>query len=133
MALGLLATLALLAAAPAGAAVRFVVRERRRLAAPASYKYLVNLDNTGDTLQRAPADGCSPEVAGYPATCRWISIAGAASSSPVVTSGDENDSITGILDLPAGRYLVSVLADGWKLDGEHFTVAGRDGADQSWS
>jgi len=130
MALGLLATLALLAAAPAGAAVRFVLVSDDGSLAPASYKYLVNLDNTGDTLQRAPADGCSPEVPGYPATCRWISIAGAAGSSPVVASGDENDSINGILNLPAGRYLVSVLADGWKLDGEHFTVPG-NAADQS--
>ncbi|HEY7723773.1 MAG TPA: hypothetical protein VH880_00455, partial [Anaeromyxobacteraceae bacterium] len=90
-----------------------------------SFRYIVNVDNTGTTAQRSPADGCSPESAGYPQSCAWISIAGAATSSPIYTQGDQGDfgaSPATPVTLPPGRYLVSVLADGYKLDGAHFTV-----------
>lgn len=114
--------LALLGAAPAEAAVRFVVQsDATPPALIPSYKYLVNLDNTGVTTQRSPADGCSPADPGYPASCLWTSVAGVPGSSPVVTQGDQDDMLAGV-SLPPGRYLVSVLADGWKLDGSHFTV-----------
>jgi hypothetical protein len=88
-----------------------------------AYKYLINLDNTGVTTQRSPAagTGCSPADAGYPGSCLWTSIAGIAGSAPIVTQGDQSDFGAG-LDLPPGRYLVSVLADQHKMDGEHFTI-----------
>ncbi len=85
------------------------------------YKYIINIDNTGTTTQRSPADGCSPDSAGYPASCQWVSIAGVPGSSPIYTQGDQADFGAGI-SLPDGRYLISVLADGYKLDGAHFTV-----------
>ncbi|MEZ4866175.1 MAG: IPT/TIG domain-containing protein [Caldilineaceae bacterium] len=89
------------------------------------YKYIINDDNTGTTSLHTPTGGCSPTAAGYPDSCEWVSIAGAASSSPIVTQGDQDD-FNGVnssgLDLPNGRYLISVLADGYKLDGAHFTV-----------
>lgn len=88
----------------------------------AGYRYIINVDNTGQTLQRTPGDGCSPSSPGYPASCLWVSVAGAASTSPVYTQGGAADFAAGPLTLPAGRYLVSVLADGYKLDGEHFTI-----------
>jgi hypothetical protein len=93
----------------------------------ATYKYIINEDNTGTTTQRLdPNTGalpyeCTPADSAYPANCQWVSIAGAASNSPVVTQGDQTDFGAGI-DLPDGRYLISVLADGYKLDGAHFTV-----------
>ena len=87
----------------------------------ADFEYIVNEDNTGTTEQRSPADGCSPADADYPASCNWTSIAGAATSSPIVTQGDQSDFGAGVV-LPEGRYLISVLADGFKLDGAHFTV-----------
>ena len=83
------------------------------------FRYLINVDNTGTTAQRSPADGCSPASPGYPASCLWTSIAGVPGSSPIYTQGDQADFP---LTLPAGRYLVSVLADGYKIDGAHFTV-----------
>ena len=94
------------------------------------YKYIINVDNTGTTQQRSPADGCSPASAGYPASCEWVSIAGAASYSPIYTQGDQSDfapngngdPTLSLQNLPAGRYLISVLADGYKLDGAHFTI-----------
>lgn len=85
-----------------------------------SYRFVINADNTGTTGQRTPDGPCSPTDAGYPESCRWTSN-GTASSSPVVTTGDEGDIATGF-DLPEGRYLISVLADGYELDGLHFTV-----------
>ena len=90
-----------------------------------TYKYLINIDNTGTTAQRSPAPGtgCSPQDAGYPNSCLWTSIAGAKGSSPIYTQGSEADFAAG-LTVPDGRYLISVLAEGYKLDGRHFTVAG---------
>jgi len=85
-----------------------------------TYRYLINVDDTGDVHQ-ARADGCSPEAVGYPATCRWPSVAAVSSSSPIYTQGDQADFAT-FLDLPAGKYVISVLADGFKLDGALFTV-----------
>ena len=46
---------------------------------------------------------------------RWASRA-----QPDLTQGDQDD--FPLLDLPDGRYLISVLADGYKLDGAHFTM-----------
>jgi hypothetical protein len=88
-------------------------------AAIPNFKYIINIDNTGTTEQRSPSEGCSPESAGYPDSCNWVSIAGAASNSPIYTQGDQSDFP---LDLPDGRYLISVIADGYRLDGKHFTV-----------
>ncbi|MCX6045653.1 MAG: hypothetical protein NT075_11125, partial [Chloroflexi bacterium] len=89
-------------------------------AAITTYKYIINIDNTGQTTQRTPSSGCSPGGV-YPVGCLWTSIAGTASSSPIYTQGDQSDLANG-LTLPDGRYLISVLADGYKLDGAHFTM-----------
>jgi len=92
-----------------------------------TYKYIINLDNTGTTAQRSPAQGtgCSPQDADYPYSCAWVSVAGRANNSPIVTQGDQDD-FNGVnsngFDLPPGRYLISVLADNFKIDGAHFTV-----------
>lgn len=87
------------------------------------YKYIINIDNSGTTEQRSPdpGTGCSPADAGYPLSCHWVSIASVASSSPIYTQGDQSDFGSGFT-LPPGRYLISVLADGYKIDGAHFTV-----------
>lgn len=86
------------------------------------YKYIINIDNTGTTTQRTPDDGCTPaDGLSYPASCEWPSIAGVAGSSPIYTQGDQDDFAAG-MTLPEGRYLISVLADGYKLDGVHFSI-----------
>ncbi len=92
------------------------------------YKYLINVDNTGNPSQ--PRDeGCSPEDAGYPDSCDWPSIRAVPGSAPIFTQGDQND-FNGVnmagLDLPAGKYLVSVMINGYKLGGAHFTVPLQD-------
>jgi hypothetical protein len=89
-----------------------------------AYKWMINLDNTGTTEQRTPSDGCSPASAGYPDSCHWASISSLRSSSPVMAQGDETtlNETDSLNDLPNGRYLISVMADGFKLDGVHFNV-----------
>ena len=94
-----------------------------------SYRWMINVDNTGTTEQRTPGDGCSPEDPDYPTSCHWTSIAGLASSSPVAAQGDQDtlNENTALSGLPDGRYLISVLADGFKLDGVHFSLPAATG------
>ena len=91
-----------------------------------NYKYIINIDNTGLTNQRSPSDGCNPGDPDYPNSCNWVSIAGRANNSPILTQGDQSD-FAGGMELPPGKYLISVLADGYKIDGAHFTVPLQDG------
>jgi hypothetical protein len=84
----------------------------------ANYRYMVNLDNTGNPAD-APAD-CDPINPGYPATCDWPSIRGSDSNSPVVATGDNTTVMP--ITLPQDRYLISVLAPGYKLGGRHVTL-----------
>ena len=88
----------------------------------ATYKYLINVDNTGDPTQPRTS-GCSPTDPGYPDSCDWPSIRAVPGAAPIYTQGDqvELNGTTGI-DLPDGKYLVSVMADGYKIGGKHFTV-----------
>ncbi len=109
-----------------------------------TYKWIINEDNTGTTSTRDanPGSACSPwttlptsgNPAGvpnpnYPGSCTWASIAGLDSSAPVAAQGETVDSAGGTTTLtlnPGGgskRYLVSVLADGYKLDGTPFTLS----------
>jgi uncharacterized repeat protein (TIGR01451 family) len=89
-----------------------------------TYKWMINLDNTGTTTQRSanPGSGCSSQDPGYPDSCHWASVAGLASSAPVIAQGDDTTFPAAGLTLAPGRYLVSVLADGFKLDGTPFTI-----------
>ncbi|MEO8357149.1 MAG: SdrD B-like domain-containing protein [Chloroflexota bacterium] len=88
------------------------------------YKYLINIDNTGNPFQPRDA-GCSPENAGYPDSCDWPSIRAVPGAAPIYAQGNQDDfngNILNGLDLPDGRYLVSVLANGYKMGGIHFTI-----------
>jgi len=88
------------------------------------YQYLINVDNTGNPDQLRD-QGCSPENPGYPDSCEWPSVRAVPSSAPIYTSGDQTDFGAG-LDLPEGKYLISVLADGYKVGGAHFSVPLQD-------
>lgn len=96
------------------------------------YKFIINVNNVGDPFQPRYPD-CSLFMdetltitnTVYPANCNWPSIMAVPSSSPIVTQGDFtilNDTITGTLTLPDGDYLISVMADDFKLDGQWFTL-----------
>ena len=100
-----------------------------------SFKYLINIDNTGTTTQRPdPNTGelpfeCTPADPSYPANCSWTSM-GIRSSSPVFTQGDQGDFAGGAgFNMPDGRYLVSVRANGYKMDGVHFSVPLQNGGE----
>jgi uncharacterized repeat protein (TIGR01451 family) len=102
------------------------------------YKWMINLDNTGTNVTRdaKPGSACSAWIdaahtqpnPAYPTSCSWSSVAGLASSAPVMAQGDETtlNGATGIT-LPDGKYLISVLADGFKLDGTPFILPASDG------
>ena len=99
-----------------------------------AFKFIINADNTGSTAVRNAANGgvCSPSYVPpnpgdpeYPSSCPWTSVNAAPDASPVVAQGDATD-LAGGLDLPNGNYLISVLADGYKLDGAHFTMPLQD-------
>jgi len=96
-----------------------------------TYQFIINEDNVGDPTWPAFPD-CYPYLdppantvpnANYPASCPWPSIQAQQGYAPIVTQGDQTilNETTGIV-LPAGSYLISVLAGGFKIDGAHFTV-----------
>ena len=110
-----------------------------------TFKYLVNQEDTDQNSQ--PASACQPSgVNSSLSSCLWTSIrhlSGSSTaapgawnattgyqglvpdSSPVVTSGDQSDFAGGhTIDLPPGKYLISFVADGHKIDGAHFTTDG---------
>ncbi|MCA9925787.1 MAG: hypothetical protein KC421_25620, partial [Anaerolineales bacterium] len=90
------------------------------------YQYLINVDNTGNpTQERLP--GCAPSDPNYPDSCDWPSLREVPGAAPIYTQGNQDDfngtlgtSVT--LPTTPGKYLVSVLADGYKVGGAHFTV-----------
>lgn len=84
------------------------------------YQYLINIDNTGNPTQ-ARNSGCAPDNAGYPDSCDWPSIRAVPGAAPIFTQGDQSDFGPG-LTLPDGKYLISVVAEGYKIGGAHFTV-----------
>jgi len=86
------------------------------------YEWLINVDNTGD-----PSDttGCAADDPGYPDSCDWPSVREVPGAAPIYASGNQDDFngvLSGGVDMPNGKYLISVLADGYKLGGTHFTV-----------
>ena len=90
--LAVASTVALAAASPARAQNRTVnlqVVSAGPGATPiAQYRYLVNVDNTGTTAQRVAGRRVHARASpGYPASCRWTSIAGVPGSSPGLHAG----------------------------------------------
>ena len=86
-----------------------------------NFKFIINEDDTGGTGLKTATGPCSTATAGYPADCPWTSLNAAPDAARIVAQGDQ-DALAGGLNLPDGQYLISVLADGYKLDGAHFTM-----------
>ena len=105
----------------------------------AHYSWLINKDDTGDpgTQSNQGIDKCLPSSAPggstdpkYADTCQWPSVRNTSGMAPIVAQGNEtdlNDTKT-LENLPAGKYLISVTADNFKIDGQHFTVDRRQPA-----
>jgi hypothetical protein len=90
----------------------------------AHYKFLLNIDDTGTTASQrspVPGSGCASTDPGYPQSCLWPSIQEPSGWAPIYAQGNEQD-LANLGDLPDGRYLISVLADGYKIDGAHFCI-----------
>ncbi|MGZ4750601.1 MAG: carboxypeptidase-like regulatory domain-containing protein, partial [Oryzihumus sp.] len=98
-----------------------------------AYKWIINVDDTGDpgTAADPGLDKCLPSRAtggssnpDYADTCLWPSTRPTSGFAPIVAQGDESDlgGSKALDGLPAGKYLISVTADGFKIDGKHFTV-----------
>lgn len=103
-------------------------------------------DAVGDpTKSAATLKQCTPGTAadktanvgnGYdPNGCQWPSVRYTPGAVPVVAEGDQSDFAPDTNGLPTksitlkpGRYLVSVTAEGHKIDGAHFDVDGTTGA-----
>lgn len=69
------------------------------------FKFIINENNLGD-----PFD---------PNENNWPSLKPGASHSPVIAAGDSS---TPTVSIPQGKYLVSVLAPGYKFGGNYVTV-----------
>ncbi|MFF4417889.1 choice-of-anchor Q domain-containing protein [Streptosporangium sp. NPDC001559] len=95
-------------APPAAAQDSSITVQARDLATGAplpKFQYIVNADNT-----RLPDD---------PDPALRTGVAATESNSPVVAEGDQDRAT---LDLPDGRYLVSVRSDDHKMWGRHITL-----------
>jgi hypothetical protein len=100
-----------------------------------SYKWIINADDTGDpgTAANPLTSQCLPATApggssdpDYAETCPWPSTRPTSGIAPIMAQGDETElnDTTALDGLPAGKYLISVTADDFKIDGAHFTVTG---------
>ncbi|MHB1159652.1 MAG: IPT/TIG domain-containing protein [Chloroflexota bacterium] len=111
MALALAAQASTAAPSSAQSSGPLVVKDAKTGAALAKFEYLVNLNNVGDPQ----VGNLNPDPAKMPSTRPSVS------HSPVVLAGDETNAAD-VAQLPAGKYLVSVMAPGYKLGGKHFTA-----------
>ena len=96
-------------------------------AAVTDYRYMISVDNSGKSAPYGgpkPGSGCSAEDANYPADCSWPSVLQDPGAAPIYRQGTSADFVDGTksLNLPDGDYLITVLADNYKIDGTHFTV-----------
>ncbi|MGA8978494.1 MAG: SdrD B-like domain-containing protein, partial [Pedococcus sp.] len=98
-----------------------------------SYQWIINEDATGDpgTSGRQLTDQCLPGRApggasnpDYADTCPWPSTRTTSGFAPVVAQGDQSalNRSKALEGLAPGKYLISVTAKDFKIDGAHFTV-----------
>ena len=55
--------------------------------------------------------------------CPWPSVHASAGHSTVIANGNQGD-VASLANLADGKYLISVKAAGFKIDGVHFEIAG---------
>ena len=112
-----------------------------------TYQWLIAAENTPDHPElgvgnaKDSVNNCLPSRASMPGavvvntnpdwadTCQWPSIRYTPGNVAVVAQGDASqlNGTTALPDLPPGRYLISVTANGYKIDGAHFTVPASGG------
>jgi len=94
-----------------------------------NYEFIINVDNTGDPFDTtdcfAFTDPPTNTVRNpnYPDGCDWPGVRTVPGWSPIYTQGNQDDlNGTASITLPDGKYLISVQADGYKVDGQHFSL-----------
>jgi hypothetical protein len=99
-----------------------------------AYTWLITSDDTGDpTVSAQSIAACVPSLTNPDplhdsgngqSACQWPSIRTTPGNVPVIASGTQDDlsKTKALTNLPDGKFLVSVLADGYALGGAHFTV-----------
>jgi hypothetical protein len=89
----------------------------------ADYQFQIVEDNTGSPFPLDDPLCFKASNPNYPEGCEWPGVRSTGAWAPIITQGDQDDlnETTG-LTLPDGKYLISVLADGFRVDGEHFTL-----------
>ncbi|NPV69463.1 MAG: pectin esterase [Firmicutes bacterium] len=96
-----------------------VVAKDVRLGDPIQeFKFIVNEDNVGDPQVEIPEGLRDPT--------KLPSLKPGASHSPVVATGESSTSSVPVVMVPDGKYLVSVRAEGYKMEGTWVTVSGGD-------
>ena len=67
---------------------------------------------------------CDPTTAGYPDACDWPSIRTIKATAPIHASGDHTEwnSANQLLIQDSGKYMVTVMAEGYRLCGGYFQV-----------
>jgi hypothetical protein len=94
---------------------------------PTEFKYLLVENNVGDYtgVLGEPGHPCnSMNASDFPASCDWPSIRAIKATASIYSTGDHTEwsNITAF-DLPTGeKFMVTVMAEGYRLCGGYFTV-----------
>ncbi|WP_242826046.1 choice-of-anchor Q domain-containing protein [Desulfurispora thermophila] len=99
----------------AGATLTVVTRNIKTGTQIPQFKFIVNDNNVGDPQVYLPEDQRNPNL--------FPSLKPAASHSPVVATGESSTTAQPVVVVPAGNYLVTVLAPGYKMGGNWVTVS----------
>jgi hypothetical protein len=100
----------------AGGNLTVVARDVKTSAIIPSFKFIVNEDNVGDPQVDIPVGDRDQSL--------FPSLRPGASHSPVAAAGVASAGSTPAVSLPEGKYLVSVLAPGYKMGGGWAAVTG---------
>ena len=97
------------------------------------FKWLIVENDPGSvegTLANPPPE-CDPTVPGYPTGCEWPSLRHIKAHAPIYASGDytEWSNVTALMVPDVGKYMVTVMAEGYKLCGGYFEVTDTSSTD----
>lgn len=96
-----------------------------------AYKWLVVDNDVGSaegSLENPPPE-CDPMEPGYPQGCEWPSIRTIKARAQVYNSGDSTEwggPMNPLIITRPGRYMVTIMAEGFKLCGGYFEVVTGD-------
>ncbi|MGE5486126.1 MAG: IPT/TIG domain-containing protein [Ignavibacteriales bacterium] len=101
-----------------GGIISIAVRDIVSLDPIYPFKFIINEDNVGDPQVDVPPQDRDPS--------KFPSLQPGASHSPVVAAGESSSADPVQVAVPDGKYIVSILAPGYKMGGTWVTVAGNN-------